>query len=120
MNRDIVYMMKKVSIINLFFGIILGIIVQILFKNYGLFIMLGMIIAVLNFFINGTLGGLAFEKFKNSSASLYMISFILRIVIAAGIGYYIFKCNKYYTIAYLFGYTSHLMGIYIYSVIKNK
>lgn len=120
MDKDILDMMKKVSIINLLFGIVLGILAQVLFKAYGLFVMLGMIIGIFNFLINGTLGALAFEKFKNSSASLYMISFIIRIVIAAGIGYYVFRYNKYYTVAYLFGYTAHLMGVYIYSVINNK
>ncbi|MBV4416264.1 MAG: ATP synthase subunit I [Clostridium tyrobutyricum] len=120
MDKDIIYMIKKVSIINIIFGIILSIIGQLIFKSYGLFIMVGVLIAVLNFFINSALGGLAFEKFKNSSASLYIIGFIIRIIIAAVVGYLIFNYDKYSTIAYLVGYTSNLLGIYIYSVIRNN
>ncbi|MCH3965293.1 MAG: ATP synthase subunit I [Clostridium sp.] len=120
MNKDILNMVKKVSIINLMIGIVAAFIIQILFKNFGLFVMIGMITAVFNFFINSQAGELIFKRFRNSSVSLYIISFFIRIGIAAGIGYAVFMYNKYDAVAYLFGYTSHLMGIYVYSVIKNN
>ncbi|WP_446898304.1 ATP synthase subunit I [Clostridium sp. LBM24168] len=120
MDKDILDMIKKVSIIDSVIGIIAAFVIQILFKNYGLFVMLGMCIALFNFFINSAVGGLIFKNLKNSSVSLYIISFFIRIAIAAGIGYAVFTYDKYSTVAYLFGYTSHLMGIYIYSVIKNN
>ncbi|WP_416175780.1 ATP synthase subunit I [Clostridium sp.] len=120
MNKDIVNMVKKVSAINLLIGISFALAVQTLFDMYGLFVIIGMVVGIFNFFINSVVGGLIFDKLKDSSAALYMISFILRIVIAAVIGYIIFTHNKYGTVAYLFGYTSHLLGIYIYSAISNN
>lgn len=120
MDKDILNMIKKVFRVNLVCGIILSVIVQILFKNYGIFVMLGMIVAMFNFFINSVVGNLIFKKLKNSSLSLYMINFVFRIIIAVVIGYAVFNYNKYGIVAYLFGYTSHLLGVYTYSVITNK
>lgn len=120
MNIRVLDMVKKVSIINLLFGMILSCLAQLIFRSYGLFILLGVLIAIFNFFINSVVGTLISEKFKNSSASLYIISFIIRVVTAAGIGYWVFVCSKYNVIAYLIGYTSHLLGIYIYSLIENN
>lgn len=120
MDKDILNMIKKVSIINSIIGITAAFVIQTLFKSYGLFVIVGMIVGIFNFFINSAAGVLIFKKLKNSSVSLYLISFFIRIAIGAGIGYAVFMYNKYDTVAYLFGYTSHLMGIYIYSVIKNN
>ncbi|WP_411682537.1 ATP synthase subunit I [Clostridium thailandense] len=120
MDKSILDMIKKVPIINLLIGIVLSILVQFLIKDYGIFVFIGIVVAIINFCINILLGQLLFKKFRNSVASLYILNFILRIVIAAAIGYIIFKYNKYNVAAYLFGYTSHLFGVYIYSVIENK
>ncbi|MEY7999312.1 ATP synthase subunit I [Clostridium sp. Mt-5] len=120
MDKHILDMVKKVSVINLVFGITIACLVQLIFKSYGLFILIGMLIAIFNFFVNSIVGGLVFQKLPNSSGSLYIISFIIRIVIAAGIGYVIFIHNKNNTIPYLFGYTAHLLGVYIYSVIESN
>jgi ATP synthase protein I len=120
LNKEVLDMIKKVSIINFILGSVIAITVQVLMKNYGVFALLGTIIAIINFSINGLVGGLVFKKFKNSSASLYILSFIFRVVLAAGIGYLVFKYNNYSVVSYLFGYTSHLVGVYIYSVIKNN
>ncbi|OBR91818.1 hypothetical protein CLRAG_27970 [Clostridium ragsdalei P11] len=120
MNKHILDMVKKVSVINLLFGMILACLVQLFFKSYGLFILLGVSIAIFNFFINTIVGAIISERFRNSSASLYIISFIIRVVMAAGIGYWVFICSKYNVVAYLIGYTSHLLGIYIYSLIENN
>ena len=120
LNEEILDMIKKVSIINFVLGSIIAIGVQIIAKNYGAIILLGTIIAIINFSVNGVIGGLIFEKFKNSSTSLYIISFIFRVVLAVGIGYAVFKHNNYSVVPYLFGYTSHLVGVYIYSVIKSN
>lgn len=120
MNEEILDMIKKVSIVNFILGSIIAIGVQILIKNYGVIIFLGTIIAIINFSVNGIVGGLIFEKFKNSSTSLYILSFIFRVVLAVGIGYAVFKYNNYSVVPYLFGYTAHLVGVYIYSVIKSN
>ncbi|MBC2579853.1 ATP synthase subunit I [Clostridium sp. DJ247] len=120
MNKDVLDMIKKVSVINLIIGIIFFISTQLIMKNYGIFVLLGTLIAIINFIINGLIGEVVFQKFKNSSASLYILNFITRVIFAAGIGYVVFKYNKYSVVAYLFGYTSHLIGVYIYSVIKNN
>ncbi|CAB1253993.1 ATP synthase subunit I [Clostridium sp. MT-14] len=120
MDKHILSMVKKVSIINLIFIVAMACLIQLIFKNYGLFTLIGMLVAIFNFFINAVVGGFVFQKLPNSSSSLYIIGFIMRIVIAAGIGYVIFSYNKNNTIAYLFGYTSHLLGVYIYSVIESN
>lgn len=120
MNKDILQMVKKVSGINLIVGIVFSICVQLLMKNYGIFVLIGMFIAIINFNINGLAGEFIFKKFQSSSAFLYIFNFIFRIVLAAGIGYMVFNYNKYSVVAYLFGYTSHLVGVYIYSVAKNN
>ena len=120
MDKHILDMVKKVSAVNLAFAVVVASIVQLSFKNYGLFILIGMFIAIFNFILNSLIGGMIFKKLPNSSGSLYIICFIVRIVVAAGIGYAIFIYNKNNVIAYLFGYTSHLLGVYIYSVIENN
>ncbi|NMM61548.1 ATP synthase subunit I [Clostridium sp. P21] len=120
MDKEIIDMIKKVSIINFILGSIIAIAIQMLMKNYGVFAFVGTIIAIINFNVNGIIGGLIFGKLKNSSTSLYILSFIFRVVLAVGIGYVIFKYNNYNVVPYLFGYTSHLVGVYIYSVIKNN
>lgn len=120
MDKDILDMMKKVPVINLIIGITLSVVVQLLIKDYGVFLLIGVFVAIINFIINTLLGEVLFKKFRNSVASLYILSFILRVVLAAGIGYIIFKYDKYSVFAYLFGYTSNLFGVYIYSIIKNN
>ncbi|WP_333887327.1 ATP synthase subunit I [Clostridium sp.] len=119
MDKNILRMTKMVFLINALIGVLLAGLSQLFLKNYGLFILLGMCIAMFNFFLNSILGAVMLYKFKNSSSLLYLISFIIRIVIAAGIGYITFRYNKYDVIAYLFGYTSNLLGIYIYSAFES-
>ncbi|AYD39197.1 ATP synthase subunit I [Clostridium fermenticellae] len=120
MNKDILSMVKGVATINIIIGIILTVIVQIIFKRYGLFVLVGMIIAILNFFINCVLSDFVTTKLQHISAIFYTANFILRVVLAAGIGYLIFEYNKYNLAAYLFGYTSHIVGLYIYTSFKNS
>lgn len=114
MDKDVLTMVKKVSIVNLIIGLILTVLIQLIFRKYGLSVLVGMLTAILNFFINCVLSDLVTTKFRHASISFNILSFILRVVLAAGIGYVIFEYNKYGAIAYLFGYTSHLVGIYIY------
>lgn len=119
MDKNILDMTKMVFLINAMIGVLLAGLSQLLLKSYGLFILLGMSVAIFNFFVNSILGEAMLHKFKNSSAFLYLIGFIIRIMIATGIGYIIFRYNKYNVIAYLFGYTSNLLGIYIYSAFES-
>lgn len=119
MNKDILTMVKNVSIINIIIGFVLTGLIQLIFRKYGLFVLVGMLIAILNFFINCVLSDLVTTKFQQASAFFYILNFILRVVLAAGIGYVIFEYNKYDVIAYLFGYTSHIVGLYIYTSFKK-
>lgn len=120
MDKNILGMTRMVFLINVIIGILLAGLSQLFFKRYGLFILLGMSIAMFNFFVNNILGSLMLYKFKNSSAFLYLIGFIIRIMIATGIGYITFRYNKYNAIVYLFGYTCNLLGVYIYSAFENN
>lgn len=120
MDRNILGTTKMVFLINVIIGILLAGLSQLFFKRYGLFILLGMAIAMFNFFVNNILGRAMLHKFKNSSAFLYLIGFIIRIMIATGIGYITFRYDKYNAIAYLFGYTCDLLGVCMYLAFENN
>lgn len=119
MDKNVLYMAKMILLVDIVLGVLLAGLSQLFFKGYGLFILLGLFIAMINFSFNNVLSGIVLYKLK-SSAALYIVNFIIRIAIAVGIGYIVFRYNKYNLIAYLIGYTSNLLGIYIYSVFENS
>lgn len=118
MSNDLKAMYKKVILFNVIIGIIFSIIISLFFKGFVLIFITGLLIAILNFVINGFITSIAITK--NKYKGIALISFFLRVVIVAAIGYLFFTYNKLDVVAYMLGYTTQFLGFIFYALsIKN-
>jgi ATP synthase protein I len=119
MPNDSLIMLKKTLITNLISGALIIIFSFIKLKSYSYIFAIGLLLGELNLIINIFVTNFILEKSYNY-AQFYIVSFIIRISFIAIIGFIFFTHNIYSTVAYISGYTSHFIGIFIYSHgIKN-
>lgn len=119
MSKETKLMLKNIIMLDIIIGIVSSIIIFIFWNTYTLFFVLGLAIAIINFSISSIITGLLFNNIGPRNLSLYIISFLLRISIVSIIGYVVFTYNKLNVLAYMVGYTMHLLGVYVHSI-KQK
>lgn len=116
MSRNILLMLRKVSLYDSIIGIVITILIYAMSSNYVLPLFIGLVVTIINFLLSSTITELLFTKCKGKYMPMYLLSFILRITLISLIGFVFFANNKYYILAYIGGYMVHLFGISIYSL----
>ncbi len=119
--EDFQHMYKKVALYDFFMIIILAIILSVVNRELMLPCILGLTVAINNFFISGKVTLYAFEKNKMNSFAFPL--FFLKVIITAVLGVivYLNTHNKDYLIAYMGGYISHFVPLVIYGLsLKDK
>lgn len=120
MNEDLRYMFRKVILFDTILGIIFSVIVYILFKNYVYLFLIGIIVAIVSFLINGLLTEYAFMKKKENHALVTLVGFALRVVLVCAIGMTVYKNNQFNIVAYMLGYSFHFISLTLYGIKINK
>jgi hypothetical protein len=119
MSLDVIKMIRKVSIYDMIIGIILAIPIYIISASFVVPLLVGLIVAVINFALSSTITDLLMNKKEGRYMPLYLLSFIFRIAIVSVIGYVLFAQNNYYVLAYAGGYTVNLISVSLYSMAKK-
>lgn len=111
---EIRYMLKRIAIIDFIISIILFLGSFMLIKKFMFPILIGFMIAVVNFYVNSLTTNFTFNSKNLRSGLIIFLSFLFRVFIVGIIGVFLFKINKYYIVAFIFGYTCHLISVLIY------
>lgn len=119
MNDEVKFMMKKIIMNNFLIAIIISVIIAALStKQYALVFLSGCAVAIFNFIINSVIVNLSLSGAAKNSL-LLIGGMFLRVFFAAFIGYKAVIANPYNIIPYVFGYSSHFLGMLTYGL-TNK
>ena len=118
MDRETKEMLKTVAIFD---GIILFLTIgisMILFKNYRLVIIIGLVLAIMNFMLNAIVTNYTFAM--TGKKAIYILGSVVRIIITVTIAVII--CNSIHNfVAFLIGYSLHYLAVILYGITrKNK
>jgi ATP synthase protein I len=115
MFEDTSIMLKKTITANLYFGGFITAMIFIFFKRYAYTFAIGLLAAELNMIAN-TIVTKALLLYRGGRyAAFHTLSFLTRITFVAIIGFVFFAHNIYDAAIYMLGYSSHFVGIFIYS-----
>lgn len=120
-SKDLSYTLKIVAKFDGFICIFASLIF-ITFKRdiYIPLYVLGVLVALINFIINGLVLEKSLIKLSNMSGIYILLSYSLRILIVAGIAAWLCTINNYYIIPYTLGFISNFLALIYYATkIKN-
>lgn len=86
------------------------------YREYALVSLLGFILAIINFYINGYAVNYAFSKKNLNSHAVITLSYCLRVAVVGIIGAVLFTYNKFNVLAYMLGYNMHFISLIIYGM----
>lgn len=114
MKKELTDMLKKTGIVDGIFVLLTLFLNAFIPHMYVFMIVLGLLMAYINFLLNGVITYFLMGNKSGSHTALVILGFLLRVLIVAGIGVMVFSFNKYYVLAYLLGYSLHFISIVIY------
>ena len=119
MNSDFRSMFKKIAIYDFFISIIFITIIYFTVKSYALFFLLGIIIALMNLYVNGITVEYSLDSKNLKGKGIIVIGSLIRVLLVSVIGFAIGRHNMFNIIAYIFGYSAQFISI-VYYGINNK
>lgn len=112
-------MLKKVTFLNIVLGLSLTVLTYMFFKEYALILFLGVMIASLNYVLNGII--IAKVLSRKGHKLVILVSFLFRVLLVSFIGLLVYKENKFNVIAYMLGYSILFISLILYGVsVKNE
>lgn len=118
MDSDFKIMFKKILTYDFFISLIFTAVIYFTAKSYALFFLLGLIIALMNFYINGIIIEYSLSR-NTKNTGMIVLGFFIRVFFVSIIGFIIGRHNMFNIIAYIFGYSSQFISL-IYYGINNK
>jgi len=115
-NSDFKSMFKKIVLYDFFISLIFTAVIYFTAKSYALFFLLGLIIALTNFYVNGVILEYSLDNKKTKSKWLMVVGFLIRVVLVSVIGFIIGRNNMFNIIAYIFGYSSQFISLVYYGI----
>ncbi|MBU3101354.1 ATP synthase subunit I [Clostridium sp. DSM 17811] len=119
MNSDFRNMFKKIAIYDFFISLIFITIIYFTAKSYALFFLLGIIIALMNLYVNGIAVEYSLESKNLKGKGIIVIGSFIRVLLVSVIGFAIGRHNMFNIIAYIFGYSAQFIAL-VYYGINNK
>ena len=119
MNSDFKNMFKKIALYDCFIALIFTAMIYFIAKSYALFFLLGLIIALTNFYVNGITTEYSLDNKNVKSRGIMVVAFLMRVLLVSVIGFIIGRHNMFNIIAYIFGYSSQFISL-VYYGISNK
>ena len=121
MDADLRKMLKTISLIDLILGVFFTVIIGLVYISYGFIFLLGLLIALFNFVSNGYITDFVSKRNESKIATFTLFGFMVRVLLVAGLGFILFKYDKFNLVAYMGGYSFHFIGLTIYAFIaKNE
>jgi ATP synthase protein I len=118
-NSDFKNMFKKIVLYDFFISLIFTAVIYFTAKSYALFFLLGLIIALTNFYVNGITLEYSLDNKNTKNKGIIVIGFFIRVFLVSVIGFIIGRHNMFNIIAYIFGYSSQFISL-VYYGINNK
>ncbi|MBU3214946.1 ATP synthase subunit I [Clostridium estertheticum] len=119
MNSDFRNMFKKIAIYDFFISLIFITIIYFTAKSYTLFFLLGIIIALMNLYVNGITVEYSLESKNLKGKGMIVVGSFIRVLLVSVIGFAIGRHNMFNIIAYIFGYSVQFIAL-VYYGINNK
>ncbi|MBU3185603.1 ATP synthase subunit I [Clostridium estertheticum] len=119
MNSDFKNMFKKIAIYDFFISLIFITIIYFTAKSYALFFLLGIIIALMNLYVNGITVEYSLESKNLKGKGMIVVGSFIRVLLVSIIGFAISRHNMFNIIAYIFGYSVQFISL-VYYGINNK
>ncbi|MCB2306366.1 ATP synthase subunit I [Clostridium estertheticum] len=119
MNSDFRNMFKKIAIYDFFISLIFITIIYFTAKSYTLFFLLGIIIALMNLYVNGITVEYSLESKNLKGKGMIVVGSFIRVLLVSIIGFAISRHNMFNIIAYIFGYSVQFISL-VYYGINNK
>ena len=119
MNSDFKNMFKKIVLYDFFISLIFTAVIYFTAKSYALFFLLGLIIALMNFYVNGITVEYSLNNKNTKNRGIMVVGFFIRVFLVSVIGFIIGRHNMFNIIAYIFGYSSQFISL-VYYGINNK
>ncbi|MCB2354828.1 ATP synthase subunit I [Clostridium estertheticum] len=119
MNSDFRNMFKKIAIYDFFISLIFITIIYFTAKSYALFFLLGIIIALMNLYVNGITVEYSLESKNLKGKGMIVVGSFIRVLLVSIIGFAISRHNMFNIIAYIFGYSVQFISL-VYYGINNK
>ncbi|MBU3156784.1 ATP synthase subunit I [Clostridium estertheticum] len=119
MNSDFRNMFKKIAIYDFFISLIFITIIYFTAKSYALFFLLGIIIALMNLYVNGITVEYSLESKSLKGKGIIVVGSFIRVLLVSIIGFAISRHNMFNIIAYIFGYSVQFISL-VYYGINNK
>ena len=118
-NSDFKNMFKKIALYDFFISLIFTAVIYFIAKSYALFFLLGLIIALMNFYVNGITVEYSLNNKNTKNTGIIVVGFFIRVLLVSVIGFIIGRHNMFNIIAYIFGYSSQFISL-VYYGINNK
>ena len=117
MDKDTKEMLKKVIIYDILISVIILVVTLALFRNYAFVIIIGLIMANINFILNAVITGYIIRLGGN--ASFYILGAMIRVVATAVVVVLLAENNVYNVVAFLIGYSSHYIAVFYFGVTQK-
>lgn len=117
MDKDTKEMLKKVIIYDILISVIILVVTLALFRNYAFVIIIGLIMANINFILNAVITGYIIRLGGN--ASFYILGAMIRVVATAVVVVFLAENNVYNVVAFLIGYSSHYIAVFYFGVTQK-
>ena len=115
-NNELYKTLKNTLINDVIIGFILCIISTLFFKNYILFVLLGLLLAAGNFAMSALFLNLFLIKNATKGSFIITLSYLVKTLIIAILGAILYNQNKYYLYAYLVGFLSHFIAMLLLGI----
>ena len=120
MNSSFNKMFKKIALYDFFISLVFTTVIYFTAKSYTLFFLLGLIIALMNFYVNGITVEYSLDnKNMKNKAILVVVGSFIRVFMVSMIGFVIGRHNMFNIIAYILGYSAQFISL-VYYGINNK
>ena len=119
-NSDFKSMFKKIATYDFFICLVFVTIIYFTAKPYALFYLLGVIIALMNFYVNGITVEYSLDDRNTKGKWIIVVGSFIRIFMVGIIGFAIGRHNMFNIIAYIFGYSSQFISLVYYGINKKN
>lgn len=116
MNSDFKAMFKKIALYDFFISLVFATVIYFIASPYTLFFLLGIIIALINFYVNGITIEYSLDDKNTKNKGIILAGSFIRVFLVSVIGFTIGRHNMFNIIAYIFGFSSQFISLVYYGI----
>lgn len=120
MKDDLKDIFGKVIIFDTMIGIICASLFHFIFKNYSLIFLGGLVLALINFIINGIITEYMLLKKKHKYVLSTSIGLVFRVAIVCSIAIFVYRIDQFNVVAFMLGYSCHFISLTLYGIKINN